>query len=144
MIPEQFAALQRLKSAAEQYAVNDPEGFGAFTDVLAETPTDTIVDILKAAEIGAPLMARGIAVPPLDDVSEYVILAVRKGTLTDHAANALQHMVKLISNGTLCVVVAGDEGARVLRVAQLLDEKFASGNGIPVDRITITREEAGM
>jgi len=98
-------------------------------------------ELQRLAEIGKPLADRGITLPILDDGSDHMILSVRKGTMTEGAATALQNVVRLVSDQTPFVVAAGDHGARLINIAKLVDEKFSSGNDIPVTRITITRNE---
>ncbi|ATI15660.1 hypothetical protein [Bordetella phage vB_BbrM_PHB04] len=93
-------------------------------------------ELQRLAELGRNL-------PPMDDESEFVFMKVRKG-LVKPSIHSLEHIVSLIANGTPFVVTSGVEGARLRKIVRLVDEKFASGNDIPVERITLTRDEVGL
>lgn len=68
-------------------------------------------ELERLAAIGRQLADRNISLPPLDDVSDYLILAVRKGTMTEQAQQCLGRIVVAISNNEPVTIAAGGQAA---------------------------------
>ncbi|WP_235816920.1 hypothetical protein [Bordetella ansorpii] len=96
-------------------------------DILPVPATETE----RLAAIGKQLDDRGIALPPLDNISDYLILAVRKGTLTADTEAFLQRCVAAISERQKLAVVAGDAGERLIASADALRQIIAIADERP-------------
>jgi len=98
-------------------------------------------DMLRHADLGASVERNG-CVP--DEQHEVVFLKLRRDVVNDGLLANLQRLAETINSGTQVVVSVGEEAATRLAIADLIREKFASGNDVPVERITLTRAEVGL
>lgn len=99
-------------------------------------------DTARHADIGA--MIEGGMGPVDPSQHELVFLKLAAGTGTPEVLADLQRIGEAISSGEKIGVVQGEAGIRMARIARLVTEKFASGNSVPVERITLTRAEVGL
>jgi len=110
-------------------------------DGLVLAMAQEIEALRPAAEVGQQLVERGITLPQFDDISDYLILAVKKGTLNPLTAEFLQHCVQAVSLGENLAIVSGEAGQRLVRISDLVADRFRDA---AVDTITLTRAEVGL
>ncbi len=95
-------------------------------------------EMLRHADLGCSVEKSAGTIP---EGHELVFLKIRSASLNDATMVSLGALAEAISSGQQVFVAVGPAGERLQALLKLIDQKFASGNDVPVERITLTQAE---